>query len=240
MIQNRKKTRTNIAVLIPAYNEAASIARVVSGVLQNRNIAKCVVVDDGSIDHTGVNARKAGAYVLRMSKNSGAGAALRAGLAAIVKSKVDYIITLDADGQHDPVYIPRLLNGISQNNEFVIASRYIKQTPNSTQYLRRFATKIISMAIEKAYSVKVSDPTSGFRIMTKRVAQLLSGAYPTRFSEPEIILLLIKNHIQFSEISIPMSPRLYGRSSISFLRGTLMFAYILIKIMKSSLVKVVV
>lgn len=222
-----------IYVVIPAYNESQSISQVVRDVLKNTFVTRCIVVDDGSTDDTGTYAKKAGAIVLRLPENGGVGRALKVGMVHAYLRHADYVITLDADGQHSPAYIPKLLQAIDNTCEYVIASRYVKQTPRCTQYMRALATKIISLAIEKKHAIRIYDATSGFRLISRRVVRLLSKTYPDTFSEPEIILQLIERKILISEISVPMLPRKYGRSTISFIKGVYMLAYILVKIILS-------
>jgi glycosyltransferase involved in cell wall biosynthesis len=114
-------------VLLPAFNEAEHIAGVIDGVRKNASGADIVVIDDGSSDGTGERARSAGATVLRMPTNMGYGAALQTGYKYAKRMKAEYVVQLDADGQHNPAAIPRLIERVSRGDiDLCIGSRFLE------------------------------------------------------------------------------------------------------------------
>jgi len=109
--------------LVPAYQAEASVAAVVVGI--KASVPRVVVVDDGSTDLTGSEAGRAGAEVVRVAENEGKGAALRAGLARVLATDATHVAFLDADGQHDPADLPRLLAPLMTEADLVLGSRYV-------------------------------------------------------------------------------------------------------------------
>jgi glycosyltransferase involved in cell wall biosynthesis len=217
----KKKT----IVLIPAFNEESSIGDVIRTTLLHRGI-RCVVVDDGSTDHTALVARRAGAVVLRTQQNKGTGSAVRAGLFRAIKNNADAVVLMDADGQHDPRYVGALVSELSSPVDMVIGSRYISPTPNSTSFIRRAGTKLISLMFLFFLKKKIYDPTSGFRAMNKKTLLFLADRYPGVFPEPETIIRLIHNGFVIKEVPIGMKPRAHGSSSIRFCRAIFLTGYL--------------
>src|SRR5262245_37153364 len=107
--------------LVPAYQAEATVGAVVSGA--RRHVSRVVVVDDGSTDATGAQAREAGAELIRRAETGGKGAAIRAGLDGILATEATHVAFLDADGQHDPGDLPALLAAARGGEDFVIGSR---------------------------------------------------------------------------------------------------------------------
>jgi glycosyltransferase involved in cell wall biosynthesis len=152
---------TGLAVLIPAYDCAATIAEVVAGA---RRFIDCVlVVDDGSTDATAERAAAAGAEVLRQPRNTGKGAALRAGLEWLAARGVERVVTMDGDGQHLPDQIPVLLEASAgAPHALVIGARQV--APDQVQPIRRFGNRFANRWVEIATGLALPDTQSGFRV----------------------------------------------------------------------------
>ena len=223
-----------IAVIIPAYNEARSLHALLRQLHKDKKV-QSIVVDDGSSDQTSAAAKTWGAKVLRNKHNMGTGRSTAHVLQYIKTKKHESVVLMDADGQHDPKYIPLLLHELGKDADYVIASRYIQRSKNATSPLRRLGTKLISLWIALWYGVRVYDVTSGYRAFNKRTLQYLSHHYPTHFSEPEVILNLLENNFIIREIPCQMKPRMFGRSSISAPRAMELMLYIFGKIFWSGL-----
>lgn len=215
-----------IFVLIPAYNEEKTVGSIVSLVLQNKQVAGCVVVDDGSVDATGLVARSAGAIVIKKKNNQGVGLAVKTGLLYIKNHNVDALVVMDADGQHDPTYIPSLIKEIKRGSPYVIASRYICPSPKVTSWIRVRGTRCISSLITLLFGVRIHDATSGYRAMNKSVAWRLSRSYPTTFSEPETIIALLEKGVRVTEIPCQMNQRFSGSTSISAIKAISLMLFI--------------
>ena len=153
-----------IVAAIPAFDEEATIARVVIG--SGRHVDKVLVCDDRSSDMTGEIAERLGAEVVRHERNLGKGAAVRSLFDFAKRLGADVVVTLDADGQHDPEEIPRLVEPIlSGKADIVIGSRSLSET-EMPRY-RRIGRAALDRATVAAGPVKVADTQSGFRAYSK-------------------------------------------------------------------------
>ena len=152
--------KPKIIAVIPAYNEEKAIATVI--LETEKHVDKIIVVDDGSTDHTAEIARRMGAIVISHPKNMGYGAALITGFKEALKQGADIIVTLDADGQHDPYDIPRLVKPILEEKvDMVIGSRFLAETkmPKYREIGVKTITKISNIAIKTG----ITDAQSGYR-----------------------------------------------------------------------------
>src|SRR5437879_4563129 len=150
-----------IAVVLPAYNESAAIAQVIFRIPReiNGNRVLAIVVDDGSTDGTGDAARAQGAYVVRHLTNLGAGAATITGLRAAQALGADIIVTMDADGQHNPEEIPRLVQCLIEGPfDVVIGSRILD--PHGMPASRFVANLLLNALTYAVYGKIVSDSQS--------------------------------------------------------------------------------
>ena len=220
---------TKVIVIIPAYNEEKSIEKIIKTVLQNKNISECVVINDASTDNTLAIAKSTGATVITNGENVGTGLSTKIGLKYANDRKADFVVLMDADGQHNPLSIQNLLDHV-ETADVVIGSRYFAPTSSSTSYIRKLGTKIISISLFIQYGTRIFDPTSGFRVFNKRTIQEMAANYPIIFSEPEVIIDLLLKKRSIREVSIEMSPRLYGKSSINLMKALNLMVYILLKI----------
>jgi glycosyltransferase involved in cell wall biosynthesis len=155
-----------IVGLIPAHDEAPRIAAVIAAAREHLPV---LVVDDGSRDDTAAVARAAGATVVEQRPNQGKGAALRAGFQRAIADGADRILTLDADGQHDPTEIPKLLAAgrATTPPDLVIGARRFRTMPP----MRRLANELGRRAFSWAVGRDVPDNQSGFRLVSRRLAE---------------------------------------------------------------------
>lgn len=156
--------------VIPAYNEATVIADVVRRT--NPFVEEVVVVDDGSTDGTGEAARTAGALVYTHVINRGLGATLATGIAAALQRGADVLVTLDADGQHDPAEIPAFIEAITTRGvEAVIGSRLLQST--GMPLIRRVYNRLGNLLTYVLFGVWTTDSQSGFRAFSRAGAMKL-------------------------------------------------------------------
>lgn len=174
---------TEILVLIPAYNEGERLAPVVQKALA---LLPVLVVDDGSTDHTAAIARKAGADVLVQSPNQGKGAALLAGFSTALERGCQAVITLDADGQHDPNEIPAFVSIYRrQQADLVIGRRDFSRMPPIRRLANTLGTALFSLALGQP----VPDNQSGYRLISRRLMQAMESAAERGFEfEVEMIV----------------------------------------------------
>jgi glycosyltransferase involved in cell wall biosynthesis len=189
-----------VCALIAAFNEEATIATVVAGV--RRHTPDVVVVDDGSSDRTGERAAAAGATVVRHAQNRGKGAAIRTGLAHVLAGPHTHVLFIDADLQHDPGDVPKLLSaGERAGCDLVIAERlFVKGSmPTPRFYSNRIGSWILSQFI----GLGVSDSQSGFRLIRSdclRPLRLTATGYEI---ETEMLIKLVRRQASLCRVSIP-------------------------------------
>jgi glycosyltransferase involved in cell wall biosynthesis len=175
-------TAGEIIALIPAYNEAAYIKDVVTGV---RKYLPAVVIDDGSTDNTGAAAALAGAKVLAHRVNQGKGVALNTGFEYATQRGVAAAITLDADGQHDPDEIPLFVDAFRAGKaDLIVGQRDFSQMPARNQFGNRTGTWLLS----KAMGRPIPDNQSGYRLHSGEVLRTVRPTTSRFEAEVEILL----------------------------------------------------
>jgi len=176
---------SEIAALIPALDCEATIGALVRGTREH--VPLVVVVDDGSSDRTADAAKAAGAEVIRLPANRGKGAALRAGMSALQERGVEHVLTLDADGQHLPGDIPRLLGAsAAEPGALVLGAR--QHPPGSLARIRVFGNRFANRWVWIACGRSLADTQSGFRVYPLR-ATLALGCRAERFAfETEAVI----------------------------------------------------
>ena len=171
-----------ILALIPAYEEGPRIGAVVEAARRHLPV---VVVDDGSTDDTADRARTAGATVLRQEPNAGKGAALRAGFRHALDAGAPAVVTLDADGQHDPAEIPAFLQRFGERRaELIIGQRDLRSMPP----VRRLSNTVGGLALAVALGRSVPDNQSGYRLIGRTLMRALLDSDESGFEfEVEMI-----------------------------------------------------
>jgi len=169
---NHAVDRYRVVAVIPAYNEEHSIAKVV---LQVKKYVDVVIVgDDGSTDMTGEIAGALGAVVVRNDENMGKGYTLKRLFAKALEMGADIVVALDADGQHDPSYIPRLIEPLIKGSaDIAVGSRYIGLQPRKMPLYRRIGLKMIGL-FHKPVVKGVRDTQSGYRAYSRKVLEVLA------------------------------------------------------------------
>lgn len=161
-----------ILAAIPAYNEEIAIGSVI--LRTKKYVDKVIVIDDGSTDATSIVAKMAGADVIHHDKNLGKGAALKCAFRRAKQLEADIFVCLDADGQHNPDEIPRLLEAIKTGDaDMVIGSRFLKGI-NTVPIYRRIGQHVLNSLTNSISTTKVTDSQSGFRAFSKKAIHSLS------------------------------------------------------------------
>ncbi len=178
---------TTLLALIPAYNEAQRIGPVVTGVLAYLPV---LVVDDGSRDDTAQVAETAGATVLRQVPNQGKGAALRAGMRWALEAGYAAVVTLDADGQHDPAELPTFLEKFAASAaDLIIGSRNFEHMP----LVRRIANTLGRWSFSWAVGQPIQDNQSGYRLLSRRMMEAVIPSQEQGFEfEVEMITTCLR------------------------------------------------
>lgn len=222
------ETQGRTLVIIPAYNEEGSVGKVVEEVRHNLPQADIVIVNDGSRDLTSIKARSYEATVLDLPFNLGIGGAMQAGYKYAFEKGYDIAIQVDADGQHDPKEIPKLLHALTEEKvDMVIGSRFLGVSEFKSSLMRRIGISIFSRVISTIAKQKITDPTSGFRAVNRKAIQLFASNYPQDYPEPEAVVLLHQCGLKMRETPVVMSKRYSGESSITKIRSV----YYVIKVL---------
>lgn len=212
-------------VFIPAWNEAESVAAVIADVRECLPEADVLVVDDGSTDGTAASARRAGATVASLPFNQGLGAALQTGYLYAMRQGYEFCAHLDADGQHPPAEVARLLQEVyADRADLVIGSRY--RDPGEAQsddyratLSRRIGISVFRFFLTLATRQRFTDTTSGMRAANRRVMELFSERYSPDFAEIESLQLAVRQGLRVEEVPVRMLERAGGSSFLTPLRS---------------------
>ena len=203
-----------VCVIMPAFNESASVGRVIETVRDVLPEAHIVVIDDGSTDATARLAERAGAVVVSLPFNLGIGGAVQTGLKYADRGGFDAAVEIDADGQHDPAFAVRLVAALGREADMVIGSRFTAATKYRPGWLRLVGIRTFSFLIKLVTGKRVLDSTSGFRAYNQAALAFLAWRYPADFPEPESIVMLLNAGFKIQEISTVMQTRQAGESVI--------------------------
>ena len=210
--KNSKSLR--VLVIVPAYNEQDAILATVE------KICACgldyVIVNDGSTDDTLAICREHNLNVLDLPQNLGIGGAVQAGHKYARRFDYDVDVQVDGDGQHDPTFIPKLVELIEDGADLAIGSRFLEETEGfQSTYMRRVGITWLSFWIKLFTGRRLTDPTSGFRACGRRAIELFCKSYPMDYPEPDSIAHAIREGLSVREAPVSMLERQGGRSSIS-------------------------
>lgn len=175
--------------------------------------ADVLVINDDSHDETAARARSAGAKVVNMPFNVGVGGAMRAAFCFAARNGYDAVIQVDADGQHDPSQIPRLLSALESGAAVAVGSRFADSY--RTTRLRRLAMGCLAWGTTRLTGVQLTDTTSGFRAADRRAIELFARRYPVEYLGDTVESLVVAAHagLPISEVPVTMFARQGGVAS---------------------------
>lgn len=227
-----KKPR--VLVIIPAYNEEKSIGGVIDKIQKTTPGVDIVIIDDGSSDKTAKIVQKKGIRVLSHSVNVGPGAATQTGYKYALRYPYDFVVQLDADGQHDPRYINDLLRSLENNAaDMVIGSRFLGVKGYQPSWIRRMGMAIFGGLTSLIVGQRITDSTSGFRALKRDVVDFFANIdYPSDYQDADVIFLAHSAGFRIREIPVIMHRDL---SEKSFLGGR-RFIYYGFKVLLSVIV----
>jgi len=215
-----KNNGEKILLIIPAYNEAENIEKVVNNLIKNYPQYDYVIVNDGSRDETEEICLKNHYQVLNLPLNLGIGGAVQTGYRYALKNHYDIAIQIDGDGQHDIAYVEKLIEPIiSGDADITIGSRFIEKEGFQSSVTRRMGISFLSGLIHVLCFKKVKDVTSGFRAVNKKFIKLYAENYPSDYPEPEAIVAAIMHRGKIIEVPVVMKERAGGSSSINLRRS---------------------
>jgi glycosyltransferase involved in cell wall biosynthesis len=210
-----------VLIVIPAWNEEASIAEVVREVRGELPGVGVLVVDDGSVDETAAVARAAGAIVAQLPYNLGVGGAMRLGYRYGYEHGYDVVIQVDADGQHDPRYVPKLVDGLDEA-DLVIGARFAGEGDYLVRGPRRWAMAMLSIVLSRLAHAKLTDTTSGFRAANRQMVERFAHWYPTEYlgDTIEVLVHAMRTGYKVRQVPVTMRPRMAGTPSHSPIKAT--------------------
>jgi len=208
-----------IAVIIPAFNEEKSIGKVLTKIQELKTEADfsltAVVVNDCSTDNTISEAKKYPCVVLELPVNLGIGGAVQTGFIYAYEKGFDFALQLDGDGQHPPEEISKFIDYIKTNDaDVVVGSRFITNEGFRSTFFRRLGIFYFKFLIRLLCGITITDCTSGFRMISRRVLEVVKDNYPDEYPEPEAIVIYRKYKFKIAEIPVTMKSRDGGQSSI--------------------------
>ena len=211
-----------VLVVVPALNEAASIGAVIAEVQHTLPAADVLVVDDGSRDRTAEIARAAGASVVSLPFNLGVGGAMRTGFRYARRYSYDAVVQIDADGQHDPAFLPPVLAAL-QHTDVVIGARFAGVGDYQVRGPRWWVMQLLSRVISRIVGAPVTDATSGFRAANRRAIGVFATHYPAEYLGDTVESLVIARRVGLtvSQVPVAMRPRTGGAASQGVLSSVL-------------------
>lgn len=202
-----------VLIIVPAYNEAENIERVISTIKEKCPQYDYLIVNDGSRDNTEEICIQKGYHFVSHPINLGLAAGVQTGMLYAYKNGYDAAIQLDGDGQHDPDYIKEMAAEIEKGYNIVIGSRFV--TDKKPKSLRMLGSNLIQFAVKLTTGKTIKDPTSGMRMFDKKMIKKLALAVDLG-PEPDTVALLVRGGATFSEIQVEMHDRIAGESYLNF------------------------
>jgi hypothetical protein len=232
--------RGTILVIVPAFNEEEALAGCVCRLRQTCPQVDVLIVNDGSTDGTeNVAAELAAAHprvrYVSLPFNCGIGATVQTGLVFARRNGYDWAVQYDGDGQHDPNYLlPMVDQARTQGLDLCVGSRFLNLDAESfkSTWLRRVGIIFFARLIGLLTQVRVTDPTSGFRVYGRCAIGMFAEYYPEDYPEPEALFRCARNRLRVGEYPVAMNERQGGQSSIRHLRT----AYYMLKVTLAILV----
>jgi glycosyltransferase involved in cell wall biosynthesis len=202
--------------IVPALNEAQTIASVVAEIRAVDPGLEILVIDDGSTDDTLAEARRAGALVARLPYNVGIGGAVQTGYQYARDHGFQVAVQVDGDGQHDPADLAQLLEPISADRaDMVVGSRFLEAGEYRPSFARKLGIRLLARVVSLLVRQRMTDPTSGFRAVNRRGIVLFAAEYPHDYPEAEANVVAYRRRLRVVEVPVAMRERAAGRSSIN-------------------------
>jgi glycosyltransferase involved in cell wall biosynthesis len=214
-----------VLVVVPALNEARVLGRLLTeiralGPTLGLDL-EAVVIDDASTDDTAEVARQGQARVVKLSHNLGIGGAVQTGLKLALREGFDCAVQMDGDGQHPPSELDKLLRALAGPSEpdLVVGTRFLDGRGFQSTWLRRLGSRWLRALLWTVTRLKITDPTSGYRVYGSRALRLFARSYPHDYPEPEALVLARAAGLRVVEVPVMMKERQGGASSIRSLQA---------------------
>lgn len=210
-------------MIVPAWNEEACIAETIAEIRLTNPTVDVLVVDDGSADRTAERARGAGARVAVLPFNVGVGGAMRTGFRYAQAHGYDVAAQIDADGQHDPRFLPQLIAELKKS-DVVIGARFAhKGDTYVARGPRRWAMILLAAVLSLVARTRLTDATSGYRVASRRAIRIFAEHYPAEYlgDTVESLVIAVRLGCKVTQVPVDMRVRAAGTPSQSPIRAAL-------------------
>ena len=209
-------------MILPAWNEEEALPGVLDELHAAIPDADFLVVSDGSTDSTARVARRGSTMVLDLPVNLGVGGAMRAGFRFAAREGYDIAVQVDADGQHDPADVQRLVGAVeSEEADVVIGARFAGRGSYEVHGPRRWTMAVLSFALSRIAGTRLTDTTSGFRASNRRAIELFAAEYPAEYlgDTVESLVIACRAGLRVRQVGVEMRQRAGGTPSHSPLKA---------------------
>ena len=202
-------------IVLPVYNEEGAMPRVLEGIrrVMGQDV-ELLVVDDGSTDRSRALALSAGARVVRHAFNMGYGVSLQTGFKCALRGGADWVVIMDADGQHDPVSLPALLEPILRDeSDVVVGSRFLGSPEYRMPGVKRAGVTLFRALARLLAGLRISDPTSGYQALSRRAVTFCTyDDFPFDYPDTDMLITLRKAGLTVSEVPVQMHNHPQGKT----------------------------
>jgi glycosyltransferase involved in cell wall biosynthesis len=215
-----------VLVIVPAWNEQGSVADTVAEIRATNAGVDVLVVDDGSVDSTAREARAAGALVCQLPFNLGVGGAMRTGYRYALRHGYDIAVQIDADGQHDPTYLPVLAKRLADADVVIGARVAGPDDTNRASVPRRLAMRMLAAVLSRMAGTRLTDVTSGFRVVNRKAMTVFAWHYPAEYlgDTVESLVIALRTGCRVTQEPVQMRVRQSGTASQTPVRAALYLA----------------
>ena len=204
-------------IIIPAYNESANIENTVKDIVNNAPDFDYVIINDCSTDNTLEICERNGFNVVNLPLNLGIGGAVQTGYRYAYNNGYDIVVQVDGDGQHDPAFLTKMAEVmVAEKADMLIGSRFLEKEGFQSSRVRRMGITYFTWLIKLFTRKKITDPTSGLRMINSDIIEIFAESYPRDYPEPESVVHVIRLGKNVREIPVIMRERQGGKSSIRF------------------------
>ena len=203
-------------IIIPAYNEAENIVKTVTQIVEKAPDFDYVIINDCSTDRTLELCRERGYSYLNLPVNLGIGGAVQTGYRYAYFHGYDVAVQFDGDGQHSARFLEEMVAKMEETgSDMVIGSRFIEKEGFQSSALRRVGIQYFTVLIRILTGKTITDPTSGMRMINRRLLRKFTDDYPKDYPEPESVVTILSEKFKVTEMPVLMNEREEGVSSIS-------------------------
>lgn len=221
-------------VIIPCYNEQEAIVQTVREIGEKAPDFDYVVINDCSADNTKQILLDNHIRFIDLPINLGIGGAVQTGYLYARDHGYDAAVQVDGDGQHDPAFLPAMFEEMTAKNaDMIIGSRFIKKEGFQSTFARQMGIRYFTSLIHQVTGATITDPTSGLRMVNRKLISYFAENYPKDYPEPESTVAALKNGCKVVETPVIMRSRHGGKSSINLNRSV----YYMIKVSMAIIVE---